>query len=417
MKKLLCILLLFLSIHLSATEPLRIGVITDIHYLSEQLMDNGYSINSYTYETGKNVIAVPEVLDQVIAEYVDSDIEVLLISGDLTKDGEKQSHIEFKSKLKPLVDKGVKIFVVPGNHDINMPNSIRYQGNKTFDTENISPKQFEEIYADYGYKDAIVRDTNSLSYVAALNSSTWLLTLDVACYDEYKDKPTSAGRLKDGTKQWMLDVLQQAKDEGKQVIAMMHWGAVEHIPFQARFFPHYLVEDNKNIATLLADNGVKIVFTGHFHSNDITEFVSEKGYKIYDVETGALVSYPFAYRSVEVTKEQVKIETKNISSTPNHPKLAAESRENLKRIATTRALPMLKKMNFDFPENKQKQLAEIAGEFFVLHLLGDEKVNKEIRDQLLEIFIEMGFPIDDDINKVEIDLFPADNNVILNIAE
>lgn len=417
MKKFLCILFIFVAIQLQASEPLKLGVITDTHYLSEQLMDNGYTVNCYVYETGKNVIAAPEVLDQVIAKYLESDIQVLLVSGDLTKDGEKQSHIDFKNKLKPLADKGVKIFVVPGNHDINMPIAMRYQGNKTFPTDRITPKLFEEIYAEYGYKDALSRDTNSLSYVAALNTSTWLLTIDVARYDEYHEKTTSGGRLKAETKEWMLSVLKQAKEEGKQVIAMMHWGVVEHIPFQARFFPNYLVEDNKKIASLLADNGVKLVFTGHFHSNDITEFVSDSGNKIYDVETGALVSYPFAYRFVELTKDQAKIGTKNVVATPSHPKLATESRANLKRIATTRALPMLKKFNFDFPENRRKQLAEIAGEMFVLHLLGDEKVDKPTRDSLIKIFEEMGFPIDDDISKVELDLYPADNNVTLDIAE
>ncbi len=415
MRKLLFITYLLFTIQLGASEPLKIGVITDIHYLSEQLMDNGYAINSYVYENGKNVIAVPEVLDKVISDYLNSDINVLLVSGDLTKDGEKLSHIDFREKLKPLYDKGVKVFVLPGNHDINIPNPPRYQGNKTFKTENISSEDFARIYADYGYKNAISKDSNSLSYLTELDESTWLLALDVARYQEYKDRPISSGKLKPETEVWMLDILQKAKEQNKQVIAMVHWGLVEHIPFQNRFFPNYLVDDNKRIASLLADNGVKIVFTGHFHSNDITEYISEKGNKIYDIETGALVSYPFSYRLLELSDEQLKIETRNITATENHPNLVTENKEILKRLASARALPMIEKLEIPFPKNKYKQLAEIASDIFLLHLYGDEKVSEDTKTKLVDIFVEMGFPVDDNLNDLNIDFPPADNNVILKL--
>jgi len=44
-----------------------------------------------------------------------SDIEVLLIPGDLTKDGEKLSHLELVQKLEPIIEKGIQTFVIPGN--------------------------------------------------------------------------------------------------------------------------------------------------------------------------------------------------------------------------------------------------------------------------------------------------------------
>lgn len=413
MKKIILISLLFATIRIAASEPLKLGVITDMHYLSEQLMDKGYAVNDFVYNSGKNVIVVPEVLDLVIDDYLNSDIEVLLVTGDLTKDGEKQSHLDFKNKLKPLHAKGVKIFVIPGNHDINMPNSLKYQGNKTFKTENIGPKEFEQIYSDYGFNNAIDRDPNSLSYVAELNTSTWLLAIDAARYQEYKDHPITAGRVKSETEVWMLQALAKAKADNKQVIAMMHWGAVEHIPYQATVFKDYLVEDNKRIASLLADNGVKVVFTGHFHSNDISQFESENGNKIYDIETGALVSYPFAYRYIELEKGQMKVNTKNITSTPNYPNLEQENKDMMKRIAKARALPMIKKMGFQFPKQQIEQISDIAGDLFVLHLYGDEKIDDSLRKSLIDIFVEMGFPVDESMTNLDFDLPPADNNTTL----
>lgn len=415
MKKFILCLLALVSIHLSATEPLKIGVITDIHYLSEKLMDKGYTINDYVYNSGKNVISTPEVLDQVLQDYLDSNITVLLISGDLTKDGEKQSHLDLRDKLRPLYDKGVQIFVVPGNHDINMPNALKYQGNKTFKTENITVKDFKEIYANYGFNQATEKDGASLSYLAPLDESTYLLTIDAARYEYYTNTPIIAGRVKPETESWIVEILNKAKAENKQVIAMMHWGLAEHIPYQSAAFPNYLVHDNKRIATLLADNGVKVIFTGHFHSNDITQFDTVQGNRIYDIETGALVSYPYAYRMIELADGKMQIKTKNVTSTASYPNLAEESKENMKRIASTRALPMIKKLGFEFPEQYTEQLAQIAGELFILHLYGDEKVSPETKKQLMDIFIEMGFPVDTDMNNLQLDLFPADNNLTIDI--
>lgn len=79
-----------------AHEDLKIGVFNDIHYLSEQLMDGGDAIKQYDQYSGKNIRYVPEILDKVLADYLSSDINVLLIPGDITKDGEKQSHLDFK---------------------------------------------------------------------------------------------------------------------------------------------------------------------------------------------------------------------------------------------------------------------------------------------------------------------------------
>jgi 3',5'-cyclic AMP phosphodiesterase CpdA len=121
---LLYILFLLFTTSILAGKPIKIGVITDTHYLSEKLTDDGYALQDYIQVSGKNIKDAPAVLDKVLDDYLHSDIEVLLVNGDMTKDGEKQSHLDFVNKLKPLQDKGVKVFVIPGNHDINMPNSV-----------------------------------------------------------------------------------------------------------------------------------------------------------------------------------------------------------------------------------------------------------------------------------------------------
>ncbi len=275
MKNYLLSIFVLISCFSRATEPIKLGVITDTHYLSEKLMDGGYAVENYVYQTGRNIHDAPAILDQVLDNYLQSGIQVLLVCGDMTKDGEKQSHIDFAKKLKPLQEKGIRVYVIPGNHDINMANAVEFKGNKAFPTPGISPDEFANIYNDCGYKDAIDRDQASLSYVAGLNDSTWLLAIDAARYQEYKTGSITAGRILPQTEQWIVEILDTARSRGVQVIGMMHWGLTEHIVYQASSFKDYLVADWQRLASLFADKGMKAIFTGHFHSNDISMFTSE----------------------------------------------------------------------------------------------------------------------------------------------
>ncbi|NDV77648.1 metallophosphoesterase [Dysgonomonas sp. 511] len=412
MKYLITYIFLICSYLPSVAQSLKIGVISDIHYLSEKLMDGGKAQQDYVNATGRNIAAVPSVIDKVLEEYYNSDISILLICGDMTKDGERQSHLDLVGKLKPLQDKGVKIFVVPGNHDINMPNPVGFRGDKTFPVSNISPSDFTTIYAGCGYNQAIKKDTASLSYVAELDKATWLLAIDAARYKEYKKTSISGGKASKETEMWMNQVLQEAKQKGIKVVGMMHWGVTEHIPYQAVFFGDYLVPDYQRLAYLFAGNGMNVIFTGHFHSNDISLFASPEGNTLYDVATGTLSAYPFSYRFVELSQSGMKVRTRNIDSLPQYPNIAERSKVQMQAIAKRIALQRLKDMNHGLPPSLETMITEMLSKIFVLHLYGDEKPDDELMAYLKQL---SGFLGDDpmDMDNVELDFYPADNNIDL----
>lgn len=413
MRSLLLIVTSIIIFQLAVMGQVKVGIITDIHYLSSELMDGKYAIQNTIEKGGRNFSAVPEILDQVLTEYIDERVEVLLICGDLTKDGEKSSHIELRDKLERLRSQGCKVFVIPGNHDINMPNSIGFIGNNTYKAENISPKEFSTIYENFGYGDALCRDKYSLSYIAELDKDTWLLAIDAARYDEYRDKQITAGRIKSQTKTWIKDMLEDAQSKQKRVLAMMHWGVVEHLPMQSVFFGNYLVEDYDYDASFLADLGVKVIFTGHFHSNDVSVHQSEDGNAIYDVETGTLASYPFSYRLAELHKDRINIRTKNITTIKSDTNLVFTNKNTMKRIASTMAIPMLRNKKLNIPEAYIEPLSQIAGELFILHLAGDEKLDNKLKTRLIKTLNTMEIPIDEDFNLLELDLPPNDNNLTI----
>lgn len=390
-------------------QTLNIGVITDMHYLSEKLMDGNYAVDNYIFTGGRNIKDEPAVLDKVIDEYLHSNIEVLLVCGDMTKDGEKQSHTDFVKKLKPLQDKGVRVFVIPGNHDINIPDPVEFRGNKTFSVPNVSPEEFSDIYASCGYKGALKYDASSLSYVAALNNKTWLLAIDAA---KYTGGVSSSGRILPETEKWIVEMLDEAREKGIRVIGMMHWGLTEHIMYQSIVFGDYLVGDWKRLRTLFADKGMKAVFTGHFHANDITAFTSGEGNTIYDIETGTLAAYPFAYRFVELNAEGMNITTKNVTSIPTNPNLAADSKELIRQLAHKQAEGKLKKMNPDFPSEISARFAEVLAQIFVLHAGGDEQMDNHLKQLMQNLATALGNPVED-MDEMQLDFPPADNNTNL----
>ena len=409
MKYILLNILLFISTYLFANEPMKIGIITDTHFLSGKLMDDGTALNNYILTSGKNIKYTPAVLDEVLNDYLKSNIQVLLVCGDITKDGEKQSHLDFLEKLKPLQNKGIRIYVIPGNHDINMPNAVAFKEDRRIRVDNISPDEFASLYSDCGYGNAIKRDAESLSYVSELDDHTWLLAIDAARYKEYTTSSITAGRILPETEKWIVDVLDQAKKQNKQVIGMMHWGLTEHIMYQSVIFKEYLVDDWKRLANLFADKGMKAVFTGHFHSNDITAFTSDKGNTIYDIETGTLSAYPFSYRFVELDVKGINIETKNITATPDNVNLAEEDKQRMLDLATKLAASKLRRLGYDLPDKAQAVFADVLGQIFIKHAYGDEKLDEKLKHTMEKLSTLTEGPVD--FNDMELDFYPADNNL------
>ena len=407
-----CIILLIISIYIRAGEPLRIGIISDTHYLSEQLMDDGYATENYIYTTARDIRNVPLLLDSVFTDFLDNNIQILLISGDITKDGEMQSHTDFANKLGYLQEKGIRTFVIPGNHDIER-NSKRFTGNKSFDTETISPAQFAEIYGKFGYNDALKRDAASLSYLASLDDNTWLLAIDIARDKQYKKEGLPSEALSEQTEEWIINILKEAKDKQIQVIGMMHWGLVEHLPYQSRLFPKYLINDWQRLAGLFADNGMEIIFTGHFHSNDISAFTSDTGNMIYDIETGPLCCYPFVYRFAELTGSGINITTKRIGSLAQAPSLAEQNRALLKQVAEKTAIPKIKSFGFDADTAALKKMSDVISGIFLIHVAGDEVIDSDLMSEIKQLSVLLGTSTEDELDIPDLDFFPADNNVYI----
>ena len=207
MKKYILLFLFFLSLTIAVSQPVKIAIITDVHFLSPKIAQPGKALESYEMASGRNISDLHSVINKTLAEIESAGTDILLIAGDITNHGERLSHIDFIEKLSPLQQRGMKIFVIPGNHDINIPDSKAYIGDTPTPTQSISAEEFSELYKPFGYGNVLKRDTASLSYLAEINEKIWLLCFDTNRYAEHKTTSISGGRILPSTMDWTLDIL------------------------------------------------------------------------------------------------------------------------------------------------------------------------------------------------------------------
>ena len=99
-------------------------VFSDPHIFDTSLGTTGKAFEAYIAADRKLVREGPEIIESAVAAIKDLKANIVLVSGDLTKDGEKSSHDVAAGYLAQLKAAGKKVYVVPGNHDIK--NGLSY---------------------------------------------------------------------------------------------------------------------------------------------------------------------------------------------------------------------------------------------------------------------------------------------------
>lgn len=385
------------------------AVLSDIHFYDVSLGTTGAAFEKKLLSDRKMLVKSEELLDSALERILASNARFVLISGDLTKDGEALNHKRVSEKLQRLVDSGIKVYVTPGNHDVNNFEAVRYVGDEAQSVDNISAGEFAEIYYSMGYGEAIMRDAESLSYVAEPVSGLWLLALDSCRYEENTAGHTvTGGRIRQGTAKWTANVLNKAVAQNKAVIVLMHHGVVEHWNGQARLHPNYLVKDYRDFGEFLASYQVRLAFTGHYHAQSIVraDFGADR---IYDAETGSLVTYPSPVRYCEIRGGVLAITTDTLSKTE-------AARDFVKRSVARETVGILSR--FMVSEKDADYLADAVSDAFVAHYAGDADIRlwPEFDPGRLSLWGRVVYATQKYIlDGLWTDLPPADNNVIIDL--
>ena len=286
-------------------EKFKFFVITDPHWFSEKLGAYGEGYEAFMdYE--QKCYAETAAINRAANEYLKNSTETdtILIAGDLSFNGEKESHIEYSKELKALKESGKRIFVVTAGHDIEK-NPFQYRGGERESAEGIKFYDLLDYYGEFGYNDAIAFNREHLSYVAQLSEDVRLLVL---CNDTAEGKNVAYD---DEFLKWIEEQAKKAKADGKMMIAMEHYPVLPGQPVLT-LIPDARQKESKKLIETLADNGVHLIFTGHMHNQSINVVETEKGNKFYDVCTGSLIGCPAFMRLVTIEDEN----TVNIESIP-----------------------------------------------------------------------------------------------------
>lgn len=327
----------------AAPRTVRVVVASDTHLLAPELCDTTSA--AYKREC-RNDMKLTGLSDDILRAWVDEvkalHPDVVLISGDLTHNGERASHEAMAQHLDVLRKSGIKTFVVPGNHDINNPHACRHTGPRREKATTVTRSEFASIYTSHGYGRGARRDEASLSYAAEPVKGLVVIAIDsnldeqnhLKSRGDTADVYNNGGAVKESTLQWLANETRRAAKAGKTVVAMMHHHGVDHFDGESRVLPKYVAKNAKEVRQTLMDNGVKLLFTGHLHVNDIARaFGQNAGDSITEVATCSLVSYPFAYRVVEFRGREASIDTRRVEATANEPALAARGRKQLTAVA------------------------------------------------------------------------------------
>lgn len=320
---------------LAAEKPqdmnLRIAVMSDLHYLSPDMIadteDFEHALNSDRKLLKESSSVLHEMLERVRADKPD----ILLVSGDLTKDGEQECHAALAKQLQQLQQDvpGLKIYVINGNHDIRNYNAKNFNtaDGKAVPATRTEPEDFKRIY-DFVYSDPTVLATftpaegnkaGGLSYVARPVEGLTVIAMDTCRYSSDNtsngdDEHETSGAISADLEKWVIEQTAAAKARGDLVIGLEHHGLVPHFDVQPTILPMYLVNGYERIAQEYADAGMSVVFTGHMHAVDIAAMTTAAGNTFYDIETGSALTYPCPIRFVDLRRSTVGGETNTYMS-------------------------------------------------------------------------------------------------------
>jgi hypothetical protein len=294
------------------------AALTDIHLYNPVLGTSGPAWDALEAGAYELFPEGPEIVSGVVSTLVREHPSFVLVTGDLTKDGERASHELAVRTLAPLRAAGIPVLVIPGNHDILNPLAFGYTGAKPTPVPSVTPGEFADLYRDFGYGSALDRDPASLSYLAEPVPGLRVLALDTCRYEENAGRghEVTAGRIRPATWPWIDRVLDAAARDGVPVVVMLHHALVEKFQGQARVFRDYVVADQEEVQRRLARHGVQLAFTGHFHTLSAA-LATPGGQPILDIEDGTLAQYPLGFRRIEVRDGRLKLTTDRVTDVPS----------------------------------------------------------------------------------------------------
>lgn len=267
---------------------LKIFTASDLHYLSHDLVTNKDSLAEYSrHGDGKILPYSEELLESFLAKVKIESPAALILTGDLSLNSEANSHEHLARALHKLRQEiGVKIFIIPGNHDLERTDALSFHSQDPSEIPGIRKDEFKRIYESFGPEGSLKRDPHSFSYLAEISPQLWLLMIDVNLTEH-------PGSLSNQTLDFIQSCLDFAAKSKVPLLCATHQTILVH---NEAFTKGFLIENYQKLQDLLHRYHVPLNLAGHMHIQDIK--TSEGG--LTEICTGSLSVQPHHYGHLEI---------------------------------------------------------------------------------------------------------------------
>jgi len=279
MKKIVIFLFTLVPLMMVAQE--RIMVIADPHVMPQTLIEANPNFEDYMQHQRKMLDLSEPIWNALMDTAMKYQPDLVLIPGDLTKDGEPEAHAMVAQSLQQLRESGIRTLVIPGNHDL--PNTVLW----------------DSLYMT----DEMVKDPHSHSYAVEPFSGVTVLGVDAT------NGNASVGTFSEQSMAWLLAQADSARSKGNMIIAMCHWQILEHFDQQGTLESSCRMADADAFRDSLMAHGVRVVLTGHFHVNGITTYRDSINYNdsLVEITTGSPITFPCPYRWMTVSNDRSRL--------------------------------------------------------------------------------------------------------------
>lgn len=279
---------------------MKLTFIADTHYYSKTLGTTGEAYELRSGSDQKCLAETEEIVDSAFDVIAKSDTDAVFILGDLSNDGEKVSHIEFRKKLYGLKEHK-PVYVITATHDwCNDANPRRYEGKNVYhDVEVMQSNELPEFYSAFGPDSAIdsfITHIGTVCYTVQIGDKVRVL-----CLNDDKNEEMHAGFTQECW-EWIEKQIEQAKKDNMLMIGIMHHLLMPHAS-RLIAVGSVCVADREKVASRFADCGLKYMLTGHSHMQGTDSFTSEKGNTITEINVASLCGYPAPMVNVTVNDD------------------------------------------------------------------------------------------------------------------
>lgn len=293
------------------SELFNFTVLADTHYYSPSLGTSGRAYELRSGSDQKLLGGSGAVIDALFKRLAASGTDAVLIAGDLTNNGERISHMEFREKLRALA-RSVAVYVITATHDwCSNGKNNRYVGDRAVsDVPVFSADELSEFYREFGLDGAdssFVNDIGCASYAAPLGERLMLLALNddgaPGCESGYSEEHL----------RWIELQCARAAREGRGVAAMQHHLITPHV--SPLLWGGACIRNRREVSARFADAGIRLIFEGHTHIQNITQILSPSGNELSAVNVSSVVGYPGVISRVSLDSEgALRLRTEKIGS-------------------------------------------------------------------------------------------------------